>query len=501
MSLNARRYNHKFGDASSLIGDIIKEYTAAITFNVLKALGSVSVLNAPVSIVGGVADLVYEPTSHLLSDDYKGNRIKGLRDGVTKGVQSALSNTASASFGVIGQGAKALNVGAAMLTFDKEYRNAAKGLRRKDRTEHGLGFNLRAGAKAVGMGFAQGISGVVYQPYIGAKKGGIKGFIKGVAKGVVGVPMKPISGILQGVAKTSQGIKAFADRSSDRRYLAHAKKKLQTFMSGRMRLPRAFPRSIYNAFSPFDIVDAMGVLILKKVANASYAMEDIRYYLMLRDNEEGSAAWWLLLTNKRILVIYVPEVARLKNNNVSFMLPLDFVEDIEIKSTSGSDSKQEKCTLGVASSKFDSPFEGPLKKRGGVVTTWNTRWFRLSKTTIDYYPVMRFEIAHVEVQELHVQDELSNSHGNVHGEGSVRRVSNLNSSRVVVITTSSPHKLTPEVKCLAIVGFSTEDSRRYHHNNGLKAKLQFCQIQSFLSQLKTTKGLYTTLVIDTQMQK
>ena len=328
--------------------------------------------------------MVYEPTSHLLSDDYKGNRIKGLRDGVTKGVQSALSNTASASFGVIGQGAKALNVGAAMLTFDKEYRNAAKGLRRKDRTEHGLGFNLRAGAKAVGMGFAQGISGVVYQPYIGAKKGGIKGFIKGVAKGVVGVPMKPISGILQGVAKTSQGIKAFADRSSDSRYLAHAKKKLQTFMSGRMRLPRAFPRSIYNAFSPFDIVDAMGVLILKKVANASYAMEDIRYYLMLRDNEEGSAAWWLLLTNKRILVIYVPEVARLKNNNVSFMLPLDFVEDIEIKSTSGSDSKQEKCTLGVASSKFDSPFEGPLKKRGGVVTTWNTRWFRLSKTTIDY---------------------------------------------------------------------------------------------------------------------
>lgn len=49
--------------------------------------------------------------------------------------------------------------------------------------------------------------GVVAQPIEETKKGGILGFFKGTVKGVAGLVVKPISGTLDFLSSTTEGIK------------------------------------------------------------------------------------------------------------------------------------------------------------------------------------------------------------------------------------------------------------------------------------------------------
>ena len=46
----------------------------------------------------------------------------------------------------------------------------------------------------------RGISGIVYEPYIGAKKKGFKGGVKGIGWGIAGLVGRPIKGGLTFVA-------------------------------------------------------------------------------------------------------------------------------------------------------------------------------------------------------------------------------------------------------------------------------------------------------------
>ena len=52
----------------------------------------------------------------------------------------------------------------------------------------------------------RGISGVIYDPYIGAKKKGFKGGMKGVGVGLAGLVGRPIKGGLTFVAQTGAGV-------------------------------------------------------------------------------------------------------------------------------------------------------------------------------------------------------------------------------------------------------------------------------------------------------
>ena len=53
-------------------------------------------------------------------------------------------------------------------------------------------------------GVADGITGVVTQPFKGAKAKGIGGFFKGVGKGITGLVVKPVSGIFDTISKTAE---------------------------------------------------------------------------------------------------------------------------------------------------------------------------------------------------------------------------------------------------------------------------------------------------------
>ena len=62
------------------------------------------------------------------------------------------------------------------------------------------------GARTFGSDLYNGVTGVVVDPYRGAKQGGAKGMIKGVGKGIIGLFFKPIAGTCSLIQYTSNGI-------------------------------------------------------------------------------------------------------------------------------------------------------------------------------------------------------------------------------------------------------------------------------------------------------
>lgn len=64
------------------------------------------------------------------------------------------------------------------------------------------------GIGGFGKSLWSGATGLVMQPFNGAKKEGILGFGKGLGKGVLGTVVKPVSGIVDLVSKTTEGIES-----------------------------------------------------------------------------------------------------------------------------------------------------------------------------------------------------------------------------------------------------------------------------------------------------
>lgn len=65
----------------------------------------------------------------------------------------------------------------------------------------GLGY----GGYALCKGIFTGVTGLVYEPYKGAKKQGAKGFAVGAGKGLIGLVTKPVGGAVGMVGCTVQG--------------------------------------------------------------------------------------------------------------------------------------------------------------------------------------------------------------------------------------------------------------------------------------------------------
>ena len=67
----------------------------------------------------------------------------------------------------------------------------------------GVGFGCQTAVDSI----LSGISGLVKRPYIEGKRHGFKGFLGGVWSGTTGVILKPISGGLDLISKTAEGMK------------------------------------------------------------------------------------------------------------------------------------------------------------------------------------------------------------------------------------------------------------------------------------------------------
>lgn len=109
----------------------------------------------------------------------------------------------------------------------------------------GAGKGLMDFGRAIG----SGVVGVVKQPYKETKKSGFGGFFKGVGKGFAGLIVKPVSGTLDLISKTTEGVKNTA--------------KDKDLSVERKRLPWPF-YDLVNIFKSFNDQDAYAIGVLRQ---------------------------------------------------------------------------------------------------------------------------------------------------------------------------------------------------------------------------------------------
>jgi vacuolar protein sorting-associated protein 13A/C len=108
---------------------------------------------------------------------------------------------------------------------------------------------LAKGFTSAGTSIWSGVTGVVSKPVEGAKKEGFGGFFKGIGKGATGLVAKTVSGTIDIVAKTSEGI----DNST--------KTQVQLSILVRIRRPRPFYEEI-QLIRPFSHLHANWLNVL-----------------------------------------------------------------------------------------------------------------------------------------------------------------------------------------------------------------------------------------------
>ena len=112
----------------------------------------------------------------------------------------------------------------------------------------GLGDGLREGGEALAKGLFRGVTGLLTKPVEGAREYGVEGFVSGVGKGLIGAAAQPVSGVLDLVSKTTDGVNAT-------RLKVSAAMSAKTALK-RHRLPRAIGGD--NIMKPYDDYAARG---------------------------------------------------------------------------------------------------------------------------------------------------------------------------------------------------------------------------------------------------
>ena len=240
MQLNALEIENVYGSQNVVKGLLIEHYQSNIKTNVLKFIGSTDLLGNPTDFVNtlgtGAKQFWYAPKEGFMQGPLQG----GL--GIIKGTGSLLAHTAGGLSGSISKITNTLNRGVLVLSADTEYRQKKEISDVKEKPS-GVLDGMGKGIKGFGKSLWAGASGIVTQPFKGAKQGGIKGFGKGVGRGALGVVVKPVSGVVDLVSKTTEGIESAVDGG------------ICKPNDSKMRLPRPFYKQT-GIFKEFSLVNA-----------------------------------------------------------------------------------------------------------------------------------------------------------------------------------------------------------------------------------------------------
>ncbi|RHY08394.1 hypothetical protein DYB36_000830, partial [Aphanomyces astaci] len=197
--LNALVVEHAFGTSGDVTRRVSKYYTRQLWKQVHKVLGSFDFLGNPAGLLDhlgtAVRDLIVEPFEGARAGTgIAGSGLgfgKGLAKGATSFVTNFIDGTSDATSKVTGT----FGQGLATMSLDGHYQKIRAKARR--RHVHGFKEGLIQGSRELTIGMVEGVTGVVMNPLRGAKTHGAMGFLKGTVTGLLGLPMKPVAGVLR----------------------------------------------------------------------------------------------------------------------------------------------------------------------------------------------------------------------------------------------------------------------------------------------------------------
>ncbi|XP_065669591.1 intermembrane lipid transfer protein VPS13A isoform X11 [Hydra vulgaris] len=191
-----------------LVAEINKHYLiqAAKQFHIL-VLG-LDVIGNPYGLISdyreGLKDFFYEPYLGSVEGPHQ------FAEGLAYGVKSLLGHTVGGTIAAASLITEQFGQVVAAMSFDSEYKKKRKARMQVNRSC--VGQELIIGGKQFLFGILFGVSGLVTKPVQGARASGINGFFKGVGKGIIGLLVKPASGVVDLVTSSLDGIKRFSEQ-------------------------------------------------------------------------------------------------------------------------------------------------------------------------------------------------------------------------------------------------------------------------------------------------
>jgi len=207
---------HVYESADDILLSLKTYYSAEALSQIYKMIGSLDFVGNPTMVLSsfctGLRDFILQPSRELKYITKNPSRV-GV--GVLKGTLSLFSNSTSGIFGFASNWGSTFGHTAAILTLDEHFqrihsKQKVEQQRHYDRwKKKGFGrvtLMVTRPVEDIVFGIGLGVTGILTEPYRGAKNDGLIGFTKGTAIGVIGVVVKPIVGLSDAFAHVTESI-------------------------------------------------------------------------------------------------------------------------------------------------------------------------------------------------------------------------------------------------------------------------------------------------------
>ena len=264
---------------------IYKEYKRQGTAQILKLIGSSDIIGNPVKLLEGIGtgfyELINEPRKSFVQGPLQFGK------GIAKGIGKLLSGIIGGAFGVVESISGTLYSTIQGLT-SRHHENFLDEDEGPTNIAYGALEGIYGGFKELKKGF----TGVVLQPYHGAKKNGVKGFFKGLGKGLVGLAISPFSAALKLLHSLAVGTKNTVNF-----IFGNSKVRIRRF-----RYPRVLDGE--EEMKPYDYVKAFAKSEILKIMKIEF--DDIIYTELFKCENNGFNKGLCLFVKmqKIIIIIY-----------------------------------------------------------------------------------------------------------------------------------------------------------------------------------------------------
>lgn len=309
--LSLRNHTSTFGQLSTYIG---AHYLTSLRLNVPALVGSLAAIGNPIGLVrglgDGVSDFVLEPVKGLQRSVQEMDA-SHLVDGVARGTLSLARHTVGGFADSAAMLTETFSKNMVVLTLDRRYaQKRDRGDMLRDHGDVNVAIGIGSGIHKLVTGFLEGVTGVVQAPIRGAEKKGLEGFAKGIGKGLLGLLVKPIIGISDGISDVFIGVKGSVEGATGvQQQLVHIRPRRALY--GRERVLRQY-----------NIADAAAAALLMRTRLAGES------YFAHLDMGDRLA----LLSVKRLLIIG-------SSGEELLLVRFRHIESIEVMSTPRKDGK------------------------------------------------------------------------------------------------------------------------------------------------------------------